>query len=237
MSRTFTYDGHVSSEYGVYVGETSSFQTPEREITDVVIPGRNGSLTRDGKRFNNNVITYQCYIVEDALEGFATLQELLLSSASYRKLEDSIDPDFFRKARVHAGSDFDIISSMHEQGTFQIEFDCLPQRFYKTGETAVEVTSTGTLVNPSKFTALPLIRIYGNGTVNVGDVQITVAEHADPYIDVDCDVRNCFYGSTNKNSFVTLTDHRYPELKAGNTGVSISGDITKVEITPRWWTV
>lgn len=237
MSRTFTYDGHKSSEYCVYVGETSPYQTPEREITDVVIPGRNGSLTRDGKRFNNNVINYQCYVVEDALEGFTALQELLLSSASYRKLEDSIDSQFFRMARVHAGSDFDLISSGFDQGTFQVEFDCLPQRFYKSGETAVEVTASTTLTNPSKFTALPLIRIYGNGTVNVGDVQITVAEHTDPYIDVDCDVRNCFYSSTNKNAFVTLTDHRYPELKAGNTGVTISGSITKVEVTPRWWTV
>lgn len=237
MSRTFTYDGHKSSEYGVYVGETSPFKSPAREITEVVIPGRNGSLTRDGKRFSNNVINYQCYVVEDALEGFTALQELLLSSASYRKLEDSIDSQFFRMARVHAGTDFDIISSMHEQGTFQVEFDCLPQRFYKSGETAVEVTSSETLVNPSKFTALPLIRIYGNGTVNVGDVQITVAEHSDPYIDVDCDVRNCFYGSTNKNSFVTLTDHEYPELHPGSNGVEVSGEVTKVEITPRWWTV
>lgn len=237
MSRTFTYDGHKSSEYGVYVGETSPYQTPEREITDVVIPGRNGSLTRDGKRFNNNVINYQCYVVEDALEGFAALQELLLSSASYRKLEDSIDSQFFRKARVHAGSDFDIISSNHGQGTFEIEFDCLPQRFYKSGETPVEITTTGTLVNPSMFASKPLIRIYGHGTVEIGDVQITVAEHPDPYIDVDCDVRNCFYGSTNKNSFVTLTNHEYPELHTGSNGVEVTGEITKVEITPRWWTV
>lgn len=235
--RTFTYDGQNSSTYGVYVGDSSPFRSPEREITDVVVPGRNGSLTRDENRFNNVALSYECYVVEDAPQNFKALQEILLSSASYRRLEDSIDPDYYRMARVHAETDFDIISTMHEQGTFQVEFDCLPQRFYKSGKTAVEVTTTGTLVNPSKFTALPLIRIYGHGTVNVGDVQITVAEHSDPYIDVDCDVRNCFYGSTNKNSFVTLTDHKYPELKAGNTGVTISGSITKVEITPRWWTV
>ena len=237
MSRTLTYDGQNLSAFGVYVGNTSAFKSPEREITDVVVPGRNGSLTRDENRFNNVALSYECYVVEDAPQNFKALQEILLSSASYRRLEDSIDPDYYRMARVHAETDFDIISTMHEQGTFQVEFDCLPQRFYKSGETAVEVTTTGTLVNPSKFTALPLIRIYGNGTVSVGDVQITVAEHTDPYIDVDCDVRNCFYGSTNKNSFVTLTDHRYPALKTGNTGVTISGSITKVEITPRWWTV
>ena len=237
MSRTLTYDGQNLSAFGVYVGNTSAFKSPEREITDVIVPGRNGSLTRDEKRFNNVVLTYECYVVEDALQNFKELQALLFSSASYRRLEDSIDPEYYRMARVHSETDFDVISAMHEQGTFQFEFDCLPQRFYKSGETAVDVTTTGTLVNPSKFNSMPLIRIYGHGTVNVGDVQITVAEHTDPYIDVDCDVRNCFYGSTNKNSFVTLTDHEYPELHPGSNGVEVSGEVTKVEITPRWWTV
>lgn len=235
--RYFIFDEVNSGDYGVYVGNSGIYKSPEREITDVIIPGRNGSLTRDEKRFNNVVLPYSCYVVEDAPQNFKALQEILFSSASYRRLEDSMDPEFYRMARIHAEADFDIISSLHKQGTFQIEFDCLPQRFYKSGEIAVEVIASSTLVNPSKFTALPVIRIYGYGIVNVGDVQITIAEHDDPFIDMDCDVRNCFYGSTNKNSFVTLTDHRYPELKAGNTGVSISGNITKVEVTPRWWTV
>lgn len=89
--------------------------------------------------------------------------------------------------------------------------------------------------NPTLFDALPLIRVYGYGVFGFGDYTITIASHNYPYIDIDCDLMECYYGTTNCNSLVSFNSVDFPMFAAGVSGITYPNTITKVEITPKTW--
>ena len=107
--------------------------------------------------------------------------------------------------------------------------------FANTGDISVTVTEPTYFVNPGYFTSKPLIRVYGTGTFTVGDVVVTIAAHTTPYIDIDSELQDCYYESTNMNSYVSFSGNDFPVLKPGSNYVLMGSGITKLEVTPRWW--
>lgn len=93
------------------------------------------------------------------------------------------------------------------------------------------------IYNPTLFPSKPLIRVYGEGTLTIGSDVITIASTGNPYTDIDSEIMDCFYGTTNVNNKVTFQSNDFPELRPGLTGIAYSGNITKVEITPRWYRI
>ena len=93
------------------------------------------------------------------------------------------------------------------------------------------------LLNPTLMPARPLIRVYGYGTLVVGNVTVTISNYSLSYIDIDCAMMDCYNGATNLNGYVTFSGNDFPVLGPGATGVSYSGSITKVLITTNWWRV
>lgn len=96
-------------------------------------------------------------------------------------------------------------------------------------------TSPFAMVNPTQQTARPLIRVYGYGTLVVGDCTVTIASHAYTYIDIDCEIMDCHYGTTNCNSLMSFSTHEFPTFPPGVTWISFNNTITKVEVEPDWW--
>ena len=117
-------------------------------------------------------------------------------------------------------------------GEVDLTFNCQPQRWLTSGEVMSEVATGATLTNPTGFNARPLLRVYGTGTLNIGNQVITVTTAGNEYIDIDCEIMEAFEGSISRNSNVTLPDEVY--ITAGDTTITFTG-LTKVEIKPRWW--
>jgi len=92
------------------------------------------------------------------------------------------------------------------------------------------------LLNPTYMTSKPLIRVYGDGTIKVNDITITVSGGGE-YTDIDCEMMDCYEGSTNRNNAVTFSTYDFPVLKPGENPVEFVSGITVIEITPRWWRV
>lgn len=105
-----------------------------------------------------------------------------------------------------------------------------------TGDVAVVVVSPFTIENPTLFDAKPLLRVYGAGTVGIGDYTFTISE-ADEYTDIDCEMMDCFKGAANKNPYVTFSNYEFPVLVPGVNKITMGAGITKIEITPRWYSV
>ena len=102
------------------------------------------------------------------------------------------------------------------------------------GDMTVTVTEPTLLVNPTLFESKPLLRIYGTGTVNINDKYITISAHSFPYIDIDCELMDAYYGSSNANQYVTFSDNDYITLKSGNNYIAYGNQI---EVTPRWYEI
>lgn len=231
----FIYDGLSSSVFGTYIASSNFLNGASRDITSVAIPGRSGNLNLDNKRFNNFTLVENLYILKDIVQNADALRQFLEAhSRSYYPFEEDFSPEIFRMARF--AGEFVVETFDHVGGAFSVEFDCKPQRFLKSGTVMQEITSGTSITNPTAFASQPLIRIYGNGTLTIGTQTVTVANNTEAYVDVDSEIMDCFYGTTNLNSKVALSGHEFPVLEPGANAISFTG-ITKVEITPRWWKV
>lgn len=234
MIGCFLYDRISCRNFGIYVSGSGTFDSAERDVEKVEIPGRNGDLLIDHKRFKNVSVTYPAFIREKfkGLTDYARMW--LLASPGYRRLEDSYHPDEYRLARFAGPLDFDV-RFLAGSGECNITFDCMPQRFLKSGEITLDVTGGAQLVNPTPFDALPLIRVYGtSGTLIVGNTSVKIST-IDGYMDIDSETQNAYKGTTNCNSKIDAPE--FPTLPYGKTGIASEGNITKIEITPRWWRV
>lgn len=89
------------------------------------------------------------------------------------------------------------------------------------------------LVNPTPFAAKPIIRVNGTGVFTLNDVTVTISS-AGTYTDIDCELMDCYEGSSNRNQYVSFSTYDFPELKAGSNTV-IGSTITTLYILPRWW--
>ena len=177
LIRKITFDGIDSSSYGVGITGTDVYNAPEREVEMISIPGRNGDYAFDKGKFSNINISYSAGAYDSDQTNFATkmsnLRNAFASRRGYKRLEDEYNPDEYRMAIFKNGLE---ASPTHLQmaGEFNLVFECKPQRFLKSGETAVTVANNGTITNPTLFDARPLLQVTGYGTLNLGSESITI---------------------------------------------------------------
>lgn len=237
------FNGKSSRDLHVVVEHPPAYDTPERDYDVTSIPGRNGDLILDNGSFSNVSRDYEIAI--DAREkGFSkTVSEVmgwLRSASGYSRLEDSYDEAYYRMACFRES--LSVENVLNQAGRATISFDCMPQRFLKSGEQAVEFTGAGTLENPTVFNAKPLIRavidLTTDGSLIIGNQQLNISglhEGAglNITIDLDCDLQDASRNGINWNKYISGT---FPELVPGINEISFTG-IQSVSIIPRWWTI
>lgn len=235
MSNYFIYDGIDSRSFDAYIFDAGTDGAPAREYEEVTIPNRNGTLFLSGSKFPNVMHSYNGIIINDFDDNLAGIRGLLTSRTGYRRLTDSLHPTEFYKAVYRA--DFEVETTPdRKKGKFLIEFERKPERYLRSGETVTTLTSSGTITNPTQFDAKPLLRVYGTGIVQIGDNAITI-NAADVYTDIDCDIMDAYKGAVSKNDYIEIQNIDFPVLHAGNNGITLGSGITRVEITPRWFTI
>lgn len=227
-----TFDGKSSRDFDVWISGTGTFDAPRRDVSAVAVPGRNGALHIDNGRFENIEIIYPAFIVGDFRRKFDAFKAYLLSRRGYKRLMDSYHPDYYRKA-VYKDAIQPEMAPLNRAGSFDIKFDCDPRRFLVKGE-KMRRLAAATLKNPTQYQALPVIRVYGTGTLTVGSVRVAV-NSASQYTDIDSEIQEAYKGSTNCNNNITLTDGAFPVLEPGDNVISFTGG--DVYIKPNFWTV
>ena len=230
----FFYNDRSSLDFNTFISGEHTWDTPSKDIEVITVPGRNGTLSISNERYENVPITYKCFIADDFSLNFDALKAYLLSQTGYKKLTDTYHPELYRLARYEAGITPEM-TQLNRHGEFEITFDCDPRRFYIYSEGLSEIATNTNIYNNTRFTANPLIRVYGTGSITVGDDIVTVTS-ADGYTDIDSELQEAYKGTTNCNSNITLNNGVFPTLKPDNNLVTFSG-FSKVEIAPRFWTI
>lgn len=226
------WNGRSSDEFGLYVEYYPPRPVPERKVERVSVPGRSGDIFFPQDAFSNVKQSYDIYISAEA-RGLPIIADPIvawLSVPGYARLEDNYDPEIYRMAMFVGG--IDITNIINCFGRATITFDCMPQRWLKSGEIPQHFTNAGALVNPTGMKALPLITVSGSGagTLTVGDDTLTLSDCNG--IVLDSEAQNAYRGTENMNATVSGD---FPVLKAGQTTISWAGGITSIKIVPRWW--
>ena len=241
----FEFDGIKSSDYGVYVLTARLNDKPEREVEPVSVPGRNGDLHIDMKRYTNVEVVYSCAIVEDAYDLYDSFLARLMASGTHRKLSDNIYPAYYRMGRF-TGLVEPHMGYTRQLATFDLTFDCDPQRWLVEGQNAVPVTggTTAKLINPTHYASKTLIKVSGTGTGTISFAPetgssdtLTINSNPGNMI-IDCDLQDIYNSSTmaSYNSRVTFSGGDFPELLPGQNSI-LSASGLNLEIIPRWWTL
>lgn len=237
MGLNFLTIGDISSaDYGIFLSGEGSFQAPRRSYQEITIPGRNGTLTIDDDRMENVPVEYKMIIVNTFPADYSGFRNALLSLRGYQRIEDTFHPDEYRMGLFRDGIEPKTYGLRNESGKFELDFDCKPQRWLKSGEKPIELSGNGVIYNETLFDAKPLIRVYGNGVLGVGEETITIFG-VNGYIDIDSEVEDAYQGDANLNSNIVLSSGEFPVLRPGENGVTLGSGITRVIITPRWWIV
>lgn len=174
--KALTFAGTSSRTYGVYITGEAVYNAPEREVEMISIPGRNGAFALDKGRFENITVTYPAGIFADNETDFAAavsdFRNFLCSKKGYCRLEDDYNTSEYRMAIYKSG--LEVTPAMLRAGEFSITFDCKPQRWLTSGETATAVANNGTITNPTLFESSPLLEFKGYGDIGIGGGTISV---------------------------------------------------------------
>lgn len=177
MYKSLRFDGEDSRDYGVYITGEAVFNSPERDVEMISIPGRNGEYARDLGRFTNIEVTYPAGLFgvdeADFADAIADFRNMLGSRVGYCRLEDDYNPGEYRMGVFKAG--LEVEPANLKSGEFTITFNCKPQRFLASGETATELQSGDTITNPTLFESRPMLQIWGYGGIDLGGQEISIA--------------------------------------------------------------
>ena len=235
LKETFFLDGVDAASVGIHLQNPMEFSEPVPIVEIESIPGRNGDLIFETGAFENRTGSAECFaMMHNNVElTIRAINRFLLFRKGYRKLETTDDPEHYWMARVENGARIE--QRLRTMSPFEIEFDCKPQRFLKSGLETVEMTNGGVLYNQYGFDALPLIKVYGSGegSLNVGNKRVEILSMTDGELMLDSETQNAYIYGMNRNNQINAPE--FPVLTDGENNISWRGGIERVEIIPRWW--
>lgn len=115
-----------------------------------------------------------------------------------------------------------------------IKLDMQPFRYPKNVE-PVAFTSGGTIDNVGTVYSEPIIEIEGNGDVSLTIGQKTMYLTVNTKATIDCRQRKQnIYNATGAVQNTLRKRGGFFEIPVGNSGVTFTGNVTKVTIKPNW---
>ena len=169
------FNGTRTSTFGVYISGEGTFNAPARAVEMITIPGRDGALALDKGYFENIEVTYPAFFKSDNLTDMASmlsaLRNELCSQRGYIQIADTFHDNEYRLGVYKSGLEVDVIK-YNTAGSFDITFDCKPQRFLMSGEAPITVSSGDTILNPTHFESKPMLEVEGYGTIGFNGFEI-----------------------------------------------------------------
>lgn len=224
MQPYFIYKNIISLDMGIMVNVLPPIIKAARDISKVIIPGRDGFLTQDLETYSSTVKQIECTILDIAkvdqviawLDGSG---EVIFSNQADRKYQASIINQIpFSK----------IIRKCYK---FIVIFDCQPFA-QTTNNQVITMTVPGNIYGAGTHKSKPKITVYGTGTIEIS-INSTVIHltNVAGYVTIDSDLMDCYKDTLLKNGDML---GEFPELLVGENAISWTGTVTKIEITPNW---
>ena len=232
---TVYVDGKALSDFGLFTSSANAFKAPNPIFQKVHVEGRNGDLIINSGTFENVLIKYKSVIKGNFRENYMALRDFLFSKSGYCRIEDDFIPDRYRVGKP-VGDLTPITARDHQTRIVEIQFDCKPQWFLKSGERPFVVSGGNTVVvqNPTMQTARPKITVSGIGTITINGATAQLTANNGATV-IDSEIQETYEGTTNRNGDIIFSAG-YPELKAGNNTISVPAGMS-VSIVPNWWSV
>ena len=220
----------------LYIRKVPNLNRSAQKIDVFSVPGRDGDIIMPQGAWENQIQEYECWIGDgDATAAANELVAWLFTKNGYQELSDGWEPNEYRLA--YLSEPLEIENLMSKVGSVTLSFSCVPKRFLNSGKTVTTLNATGSITNPTAFTSKPLLKVTNSGVINGtlacgGNTLGISANVTQMYIDCETCQAYSIDGTTFYNSMVS---GKFPVIPSGTQTFSITGGITSVEITPRWF--
>lgn len=231
MRYWFEWNGESSAEKGIRLKEMPQIVRPEERVNHVTIPGRAGELT-----MTQGEDDYESYIqtIPIAVDSLANVKaaEQWLRGDGY--VTFCCEPERKQQARVINAVSFTKHSRNSSFWEADVQFYCNPLKAQAVTESTIEITESGqTVTNPGDVSSRPLIVVTGTGdiTIRIGLNGLDL-ESAETGWQVDSDLE--WVMSAGGTPMQGVYTGKFPVIPPGTSAVQFTGNVTKLEITPRW---
>lgn len=146
------------SDYNAFAVYCNIFERPERDISVVSVPGRNGDLIFDNGRYKNVDRIYEIHVV--GVENVHNLIRDLVSTMGYQRLEDEYEPNVYMMARIKAKPS--VRKFVGNAVMLTVTFDRMPQKWDKNEGLSSSSVNHGIWRNGSNLTNVGAIYVVAD---------------------------------------------------------------------------
>lgn len=233
---SFEYEGASSTDFKIMVTKVNNLSSSEKNISVVEIDGNDTPFVIDKKNYKPFYLEMECVIDS---EGF-DLKELarnikmwLQGNTNFSKLVIDNDPEYYYEAICF--NKLDISEVIEILGEFKLTFLCKPLKKYKNGDDPIIIYNHEQLYN-KWYTTNPVIKVVGNGDITISiNNQKLILEDVEGEIIVDSELMNAY---RIVNGIIKLHNNKmyseFPVLSPGLNNISWIGNVSYLEIVPRW---
>lgn len=223
----FRFKGIDSREYGILISSVPERVRPKRRVKEIEIPGRSGILTQDEGAYDAYVIQMEC-----STRGGDRLDEIVAWLNGAGELILSTEPDKVYRASIY--NKISIADQIYLYNSFLLQFKVQPFKYRANPlRDDLELTAPTIIRNSGTIYSEPIITVYGSGdiTLSINDVDYPLYGVSE-YITIDSEMMEVFKENMNQNS--KYGGETFPRFEVGENAISWTGNVTKIEIQPKW---
>ena len=225
-----------SEDINTVIQSRPLLETPKRRVTFKQAYGQSGSMSYDEEAYDNTELPLILFTGSNDASLSREEVYAMFDSGEYMDLVLYSDETKIYKVMTIEPPKFESRYYMNEDQSYEVLLTVKPYKYLRNSP-LVSLTTTGVIVNPTRYTSLPLFTIYGTGdiTLKVNGVSF-VLKGVSEYISLDSEMMFAYKdnGSIITNENIKAYTRVYPFLTPGENTISWTGTVTKVEISPRW---
>ena len=227
---TVSFNGYNCTDVGLKVKKRPNIPIPQKRITEIVIPGKSGSLHVDEGTYEEIEI-YLEFNFTCSDNGWGESMRKIrkwLHGKGDKKLIFSDDDQFFYKVS-YVRTEEDTERRIKKLGYLTVIFVCEPYVYSVVGDVAILLPCD--LQNNGEIAA-PLYRISGEGVCTLSVNGNSVTANIGQELAIDTDLLVAFRGDAIENT-ATTGDLEALRLQPGENTIEITDGFTAT-VVPRW---
>ena len=214
-------------EFGVNVKSRIDMPTPKPIYEEIEIPGRNGKLIKFlGYEDNEIEVDLNLYDVGNISKRMRVLSSLLLKTETISFTDDL--EVFYKVKKVEIDN---VERKLKRFGYITVKFTLDPFS-YLSQIFPITITSSTKLANLGTYESEPYIKVNGNGniTLDINGNKIEL-KNVEGFIEIDSEAKETYKNNELQNDKKV---GEYPTFLVGENTISWTGNVTSIEVDPRW---
>lgn len=208
-----------SAEFGLFLTERPDIPSPERDVEQIPVRGRNGSLT---KKYGWKNIQIPVEMAFKSSELKPDLRQIKAWLYHANKLYFSDDEAYYLVDNVLVEP---VENKFKRVGIINATFSCKPLQYAKMPKVAL--SAPGTIYNPGTENAEPYIKVTGSGLITLDIDGRDILLNLTDYVEIDTEKGYAHKGTAGADNLVSGD---LPILTPGYNNISWTGTVQTVEI-------